>query len=251
MAVKKVAVVTGGGTGIGAASALTLLKNNWNVVISGRRHDLLESILSSNPEEAKSLKAIPADVTKEDDVRNLFSSTVSFFGRVDLLFNNAGASLPATEIDQVTLEDWNRIIDVNLTGMFLCAREAFKNMKSQNPIGGRIINNGSIAAYAPRPKSAPYTASKHAVSGLTKSIQLDGRAYKIACSQIDIGNADTEIGNSVSKGALQADGSVKTEPLLDVNHVAEAILYMANLPLDANVANMTLLATNMPFVGRG
>lgn len=247
----RIALVTGGGSGIGAEVAQVLANNGWKVVISGRRQEALELIISKNKKSSGELTAITADVTDEKSVKNLFSEVKDKYGRLDLLFNNAGMGAPAVEIDQLSLGDWNKVVAVNLTGVFLCTKEAFGLMRSQDPRGGRIINSGSISAYMPRPLSIAYTATKHAISGLTKTTQLDGRKFDIACSQIDVGNAATEIGSAAGQGALQADGSVRPEPLIDPAEVARAVLYMASLPLGANVANMTIMATKMPFVGRG
>lgn len=247
----RIALVTGGGSGIGAEVAQVLANDGWKVVISGRRQEALELIISKNKKSSGELTAITADVTDEKSVKNLFSEVKDKYGRLDLLFNNAGMGAPAVEIDQLSLDDWNKVVAVNLTGVFLCTKEAFGLMRSQDPRGGRIINSGSISAYMPRPLSIAYTATKHAISGLTKTTQLDGRKFDIACSQIDVGNAATEIGSAAGQGALQADGSVRPEPLIDPAEVARAVLYMASLPLGANVANMTIMATKMPFVGRG
>jgi len=247
----RIALVTGGGSGIGAEVAQALANDGWKVVITGRRQEALESVISKCKKSSGELIAITADVTDEKSVKNLFSEIKDKFGRLDLLFNNAGTGAPAVEIDQLSLDDWNKVVAVNLTGVFLCTKEAFGMMRSQNPQGGRIVNNGSISAYMPRPLSIAYTSTKHAISGLTKTTQLDGRKFNIACSQIDVGNAATELGSAAGQGALQADGSVRSEPLIDPAEVARAVLYMASLPLEANVANMTIMATKMPFVGRG
>ncbi len=247
----RIALVTGGGSGIGAEVAQALANDGWEVIITGRRQEALESVISKSKKSSGELIAITADVTDEKSVESLFSEVKDKYGRLDLLFNNAGTGAPAVEIDQLSLDDWNRVVAVNLTGVFLCTREAFGMMRNQDPQGGRIINNGSISAYMPRPLSIAYTATKHAISGLTKTTQLDGRKFNIACSQIDVGNAATEIGSAAGQGALQADGSVRSEPLIDPAEVARAVLYMASLPLEANVANMTIMATKMPFVGRG
>ena len=247
----KIAIVTGGGSGIGANVALELAKDGWTVVVAGRRKEVLDSFIANSGIATSSFYAVSADVSDESSVKALFSQVVEKFGRVDLLFNNAGIGAPAVEIDQLSLDEWNKVIAINLTGAFLCTREAFRTMRNQNPQGGRIINNGSVSAYVPRPLSIAYTTTKHAISGLTKSTQLDGRAYDIACSQIDIGNAATDLGSGTAAGALQADGSVKAEPLMDVIEVGRAVTYIASLPLSANVANMTIMATKMPFVGRG
>jgi NAD(P)-dependent dehydrogenase (short-subunit alcohol dehydrogenase family) len=247
----RIALVTGGGSGIGAEVAQVLANDGWKVVITGRRQEALESVILKSKKSSGELIAITADVTDEKSVKNLFLDIKDKYGRLDLLFNNAGTGAPAVEIDQLSLDDWNKVVAVNLTGVFLCTKEAFGMMRNQDPQGGRIINNGSISAYMPRPLSIAYTATKHAISGLTKTTQLDGRKFNIACSQIDVGNAATEIGSAAGQGALQADGSVRSEPLIDPAEVARAVLYMASLPLEANVANMTIMATKMPFVGRG
>jgi NAD(P)-dependent dehydrogenase (short-subunit alcohol dehydrogenase family) len=246
----KKAVVTGAGSGIGKAVALALLREGYNVALAGRRRDMLEKTAaeSSNPTQAL---VVPADVRNADSVSSLFARVKENFGRLDLLFNNAGIFVPGIEMDELSVAQWKDMVDTNLTGSFLCAREAFRIMKSQDPRGGRIINNGSISAHAPRPNSVPYTATKHAITGLTKAISLDGRRYDIACSQIDIGNADTGIAAIFAKGVPQANGQIAVEPLMDLVHVASAVLYMANLPLDTNVQFMTIMAAKMPFVGRG
>ena len=246
----RVAVVTGAGSGIGRGVALALAGAGWRVVLAGRRADVLAKVVADGPPGAV-LDAVPTDVTDEQAVRALFDGAVERHGRVDLLVNNAGRGAPATDIDQISLADWQGVVDVNLTGMFLCLREAFRVMRHQDPQGGRIINNGSISAHAPRPRSLAYTATKHAVSGLTKQVQLDGRPYGISCGQIDIGNALTAIGSGVAEGAAQADGSVRHEPTMPVDDVARAVLLMADLPPGSNVATMTILATAMPYVGRG
>jgi NAD(P)-dependent dehydrogenase (short-subunit alcohol dehydrogenase family) len=247
----RIAVVTGAGTGIGAAVALALAGDGWVVVMAGRRPDALASVAERGAESRGILDPVPADVTDEASVRALFDLAVERHGRVDLLFNNAGTGAPAHDLDTVSLAEWNAVVAVNLTGAFLCTREAFRVMRNQRPRGGRIINNGSISAHAPRPLSVAYTATKHAIAGLTKSTSLDGRAYDIACGQIDIGNAATELTERMAAGVLQADGSVRPEPRMDVADVARAVLYMAGLPLDTNVLTMTVMATKMPFVGRG
>lgn len=247
----RVALVTGAGTGIGKAAALALLRDGYRVVLAGRRAEPLEqAVKDAGPDAARAL-VVPTDVTDPAAVAALFARTRDTFGRLDVLFNNAGRASPPVPMEDLTYEQWKQVVDVNLTGMFLCAQQAIRIMKGQDPRGGRIINNGSISAHAPRPHSAPYTATKHGVTGLTKSISLDGRPHDIACSQIDIGNARTELAAKMAKGVPQADGSIRAEPLMDVAHVAGAVLYMANLPLDANVPFMTLMATRMPFVGRG
>jgi len=247
----QIALVTGGGSGIGAEVAHALAKDGWKVVIAGRRQDTLDAVIKNCEKSSGEIAAIAADVTDEASVKRLFTTIKNQYGRLDLLFNNAGTGAPAVEIDQLSLDDWNKVVAVNLTGVFLCTREAFGMMRNQEPQGGRIINNGSVSAYKPRPLSIAYTSTKHAISGLTKTTQLDGRKFNIACSQIDVGNAATEIGSGAGAGAMQADGSIRPEPLINPSEVARAISYMANLPLDANVSNMTIMATKMPFVGRG
>jgi len=246
----KVAVVTGAGTGIGKAVTLALLRDGYCVALAGRRREPLERTAAEAGHAARTL-VVPADVSDAGSVQALFAAVQESFGRVDLLFNNAGIFVPGVEIDALSVEQWKAVVDINLTGYFLCAREAFRMMKTQDPRGGRIINNGSISAHAPRPNSAAYTATKHAITGLTKSISLDGRPYDIACSQIDIGNARTEMAAPMAKGVAQANGQIAVEPLMDLAHVASAVLYMANLPLDTNVQFMTIMATKMPFIGRG
>jgi NAD(P)-dependent dehydrogenase (short-subunit alcohol dehydrogenase family) len=248
---QRIAVVTGGGSGIGAAVAQALAEDGWTVVLAGRRKEALDAVVAGGAGLAGVLDAIPTDVTDEASVRHLFETTLQRYGRVDLLFNNAGIGAPPVDIDALELEVWNKVLAVNLTGVFLCTREAFRAMRQQQPQGGRIINNGSISAHAPRPHSIAYTATKHAITGLTKSTALDGRAFDIACGQIDIGNAATDLGSGAASGTPQADGTVRPEPLMDVAEVGRAVRYMANLPLDANVATMTLMATKMPFIGRG
>ena len=246
----KVAVVTGAGSGIGRAVALGLRGEGWSVAIAGRRAEELRktaSISCGGPE----MLVVPTDVGQPEAVRALFERVKSTFGRLDLLFNNAGTGAPAIPMEDLTYEQWNNVVAVNLTGCFLCAQEAIKIMKSQSPRGGRIVNNGSIAAQVPRPYTIAYTATKHAVTGLTKSLSLDGRPFDIACSQIDIGNAATEMTAAMAKGVPQANGTMAVEPTMDVRHVAEAVLYMAGLPLDANVPFMTVMATRMPYIGRG
>jgi NAD(P)-dependent dehydrogenase (short-subunit alcohol dehydrogenase family) len=245
----KVAVVTGGGSGIGRAVALALDGAGYSVAIAGRRAAELEKTVALAGGGV--MLAVPTDVSKLEDVRALFARVKNEFGRLDLLFNNAGMGAPNVPLEDLTLEQWNAVVGVNLTGAFLCAQEAVRIMKSQEPKGGRIINNGSISAYAPRPNSAPYTATKHAITGLTKSISLDGRKHDIACGQIDIGNAVTELTVRMAEGVAQASGAVMAEPRMDLKHVADAVLYMAGLPLEANVQFMTVMATKMPFVGRG
>jgi NAD(P)-dependent dehydrogenase (short-subunit alcohol dehydrogenase family) len=247
----KIALVTGAGSGIGRATALALLKEGYAVVLAGRRPEALgQTLAEAGPDGGRAL-VVPADVSDEASVRALFEKTREAFGRLDLLFNNAGTGAPAIPLEELTVEQWRRVIDVNLTGAFLCTQAAFRLMKDQAPRGGRIINNGSISAHAPRPNSAPYTASKHAITGLTKSTALDGRKYDIACGQIDIGNAATAMTARMKEGVPQADGELAVEPTMDVAHVARAVLYMASLPLDANVLFLTVMATKMPLVGRG
>ena len=247
----KVAIVTGAGTGIGKAVAIALLQEEYQVALAGRRKERLEQALEdAGPAGARAL-VVPTDVSDPQSVRALFARTQEAFGRLDLLFNNAGINAPGIPLEELSYEQWKAVVDINLTGVFLCTQEAFQLMKSQDPRGGRIINNGSVSAHAPRPNSAPYTATKHAITGLTKSTSLDGRKYDIACGQIDIGNALTELAARMAKGVPQANGSIAVEPLMDVGHVAKAVVYMASLPLDANVQFMTVMATKMPFVGRG
>ena len=244
----KVALITGAGTGIGKVTARALLREGYKVVLSGRRREMLEQVAQ---EASDKVLIVPSNVTNPESVQALFAKTKETFGRLDLLFNNAGVGAPAISLEDLPFEKWKAVIDTNVTGSFLCTQEAFKIMKSQTPMGGRIINNGSISAHAPRPNSAPYTASKHAITGLTKSISLDGRKYDIACGQIDIGNADTEMATAMKQGIMQANGTMAVEPTIDPEHVAQAILYMASLPLNANVQFMTIMATKMPLVGRG
>lgn len=251
MAHDRVAIVTGGGTGIGKAAALAMLKDGYRVVLAGRRQTPLDEVISVSGIDHSRALAVPTDVANPTSVQALFAKTRATFGRLDVLFNNAGIGAPGVPLEELTFEQWKQVIDVNLTGLFLCTQEAFKIMKAQDPRGGRIINNGSISAHAPRPNSAPYTATKHAVTGLTKSTSLDGRKYDIACGQIDIGNAATDLAAPMARGVPQANGSTVVEPLMDVEHVGSSILYMANLPLETNVQFMTIMATKMPFVGRG
>ena len=245
-----VAVVTGAGSGIGRAAALALADRGWSVVLAGRRAEPLAQTRDLAADPAR-LHVQATDVSDRDQVEALFDGAVARFGRVDLLFNNAGTGAPPVPLEDLSLEDWRRVVDVNLTGAFLCLQAAFRRMKAQEPQGGRIINNGSISAQVPRPRSVAYTATKHAMTGLTRQASLDGRAYNIACGQIDIGNAATEMTARMSRGVLQADGSVAPEPTMDVGAVAEAVAYMAGLPLSANVQFMTVMATAMPFIGRG
>ena len=245
-----IAIVTGAGSGIGKSVALTLLKNGYSVALAGRRKDALDQAVKDSGAGARAL-AVPTDVSDPQSVKALFAKTKQTFGRLDLLFNNAGVSAPGVPLEDLTVEQWRNVVDINLSGMFFCMQEAFRMMKDQNPRGGRIINNGSISAHAPRPNSAPYTSTKHAVTGLTKSASLDGRKYDIACSQIDIGNALTEMAAKMTKGVPQANGEIKVEPTMDVQRVADAVLHMASLPLDTNMQFVTIMATKMPFVGRG
>ena len=246
----KVAVVTGAGTGIGKASALALLNAGYHVALAGRRAELLAETVKESGAGARAL-AVPTDVAKPAEVNALFAKAKEKFGSVDVLFNNAGTNAPGILFEDLTHEKWQSVVDVNLTGMFLCAQAAFRIMKEQNPRGGRIINNGSISAHAPRPDSAPYTCTKHAVTGLTKCISLDGRKYDIACGQIDVGNAMTELAARMSKGVKQANGEIAVEAMMDVKEVANAVVHMASLPLSTNVQFITIMATKMPFVGRG
>jgi NADP-dependent 3-hydroxy acid dehydrogenase YdfG len=250
MSSSKVAVVTGAGSGIGRASALALLEAGYSVALAGRRKDALDETAALGGQPERTL-AMPTDVGKPDQVAALFQATVERFGRVDVLFNNAGANAPGILFEDLSYEKWLTVVDANLNGSFLCAQAAFRIMKDQDPRGGRIINNGSISAHAPRPDSAPYTATKHAITGLTKTLSLDGRKYDIACGQIDVGNAMTELASRMSRGVKQANGSIAVEAMMDVKRVAEAVVYMASLPLDTNVQFMTIMATKMPFVGRG
>ena len=247
----KIALVTGAGSGVGRASALTLQKNGWNVVLAGRRAAELEKTVAMGSPDGGRLVAVPSDVTQPAAVAALFERIEAEFGRLDLLFNNAGMGEPAIPMDELTFEQWSNVVNVNLTGAFLCAQHAMRLMKKQRPQGGRIINNGSISAQTPRPNSAPYTSTKHAITGLTKSISLDGRAFDIACGQIDIGNAATEMTQRMTQGVPQANGTMMVEPRMDVQHVADAVLFMAGLPLESNVLTMTVMATKMPLTGRG
>lgn len=247
----KIALVTGAGSGIGRAVALSLLADGWSVVLAGRRAEPLQALAAEAASRGQTALAVPTDVTNPDSVQALFDTVERTFGRIDMLFNNAGVGAPAVPMDELPLEKWLNVINTNVTGVFLCARAAFGLMRRQVPQGGRIINNGSISAHTPRPFSSPYTASKHAVTGLTKSIALDGRAFNIVASQIDIGNALTALSERMTRGVLQANGTTDTEPMMDVSHVANAVRHMAALPLDANVLSMTVMASAMPFVGRG
>jgi len=247
----KVAIVTGAGTGVGRAAALALSRNNYAVVLSGRRRNLLEDTAKSAEGWGGNTLVVPSDVANSESVKKLFAKTHDTFGRLDLLFNNAGLGAPPVPLEDLTVDQWQKVVDVNLTGSFLCTQEAFRIMKNQDPIGGRIINNGSVSAQTPRPRSIPYTATKHAITGLTRSTALDGREHRIACGQIDIGNAETEMTKKMKDGVAQANGTISPEPTMDVEHVADAVLHMADLPLEANILFMTVMATNMPLVGRG
>jgi NAD(P)-dependent dehydrogenase (short-subunit alcohol dehydrogenase family) len=247
----KIAVVTGAGSGIGRAVAVTLNGAGYTVVMAGRRHDALKETAAMANNADGRMHCVATDVSKPDQVKALFDYVREHFGRLDVLFNNAGTNVAGVNFEDLTFEQWSTVVAANLTGSFLCAQQAFQVMKAQQPQGGRIINNGSISAYVPRPHSAPYTSTKHAITGLTKCISLDGRAYDIACGQIDIGNAATDMSARLGVGALQPNGDVVAEPRMDVQHVADAVLYMASLPLNANVQFMTVMATKMPFVGRG
>ena len=248
---EKTAIVTGAGSGIGKRVALALLREGYSVALAGRRPEPLEATAREGKSSGSRTLVVPTDVSDPAGVKALFDKTKEAFGRLDLLFNNAGVGAPGVPLEDLTYEQWKAVVDTNLTGVFLCTQEAFRIMKSQQPRGGRIINNGSISAHTPRPNSAPYTATKHAVTGLTKATSLDGRKYDIACGQIDIGNAATPMTERMTKGVPQANGETMVEPRMDVNHVASAVVYMASLPLDANVQFMTIMASKMPFVGRG
>ncbi len=250
--VGRVAIVTGAGSGVGRAAALALLRDGYSVALAGRRIETLEASIGEAEEHRERAIAVATDVGSPESVGELFARTVDAFGgRLDVVFNNAGSGSPPVNMEDLTYDQWMSVVNANLTGTFLCTQEAFRIMKDQDPMGGRIINNGSISAYVPRPNSAPYTATKHGVMGLTKATSLDGRKYNIACSQIDIGNAATEMTAAMERGILQATGDIKTEPRFDVEHVAEQVVYMANLPLDTNIQFMTIMATKMPFIGRG
>lgn len=251
MADDRVAIVTGAGSGIGRSAALALLGDGYKVTLVGRRLDALEESAGLAGNNSANALPVSADAGKPDAVTNVFKKTVDSFGRLDVLFNNAGISVRAPSLEEVTPEQWQSVVDINLTGTFLCTREAMLIMKDQNPMGGRIINNGSLSAYVPRPGSAPYTATKHGVTGLTRSTALDGRKYNIACSQIDIGNAATPMTERMSGGVPQANGDMIAEPTFDVNHVGQQVLFIANLPLDTNIQFMTIMATKMPYIGRG
>lgn len=247
---EKIAIVTGAGTGVGKSAVLALNTAGWKVVLAGRREQPLNDVASLSSHQGNCL-VVPTDVADPASVRKLFDMVVDKWGRIDLLFNNAGVSAPPVPLDELTIEQWRNVVDINLNGMFFCLQQAFRVMKNQNPMGGRIINNGSISATAPRPNSIAYTATKHAVTGLTKTASLDGRKFQIAVGQIDIGNAETEMAAVMAKGVPQANGDIRPEPLMDVSHVGSSVLYMAALPLSANVLFHTVMATNMPFVGRG
>jgi NAD(P)-dependent dehydrogenase (short-subunit alcohol dehydrogenase family) len=247
----KVAIITGAGSGVGRAVAIAFLKDGYKTVLAGRRADALAETITLSGAPAGQALAVPTDVTKADSVKVLFASTKETFGRLDFLFNNAGVNAPGVMLEDLTLEQWQAVVDTNLTGPFLCTQEAFKLMKDQSPRGGRIINNGSISAHAPRPNSVAYTATKHAITGLTKTASLDGRKYDIAVGQVDIGNALTEMAQRMTQGVPQADGEIKVEQVMDVNHVATSVLHMASLPIEANVLFLTVMASKMPFVGRG
>jgi NAD(P)-dependent dehydrogenase (short-subunit alcohol dehydrogenase family) len=248
---QKIALVTGAGSGIGRASTLALLAAGYSVVLAGRRAEALNATRRDAGAAEARCHVVPTDITDPSAVRELFAQTEKKFGRLDVLFNNAGVNVPAIAFEDLSYEQWRQVIDTNLTGAFLCAQEAFRLMKRQQPAGGRIINNGSLSAHVPRPNSAPYTSAKHAITGLTKSLSLDGRPFNIACGQLDIGNADTPLAGRMKKGVLQANGTIAPEPMIDVKHVAEAVVYMASLPLDVNIPVMTVMATRMPYVGRG
>ena len=247
----RVAIVTGGGTGVGKHSALSLVRDGYSVTIAGRRREHLEQVKAEAGEAGSRILAVPTDIGDRNAVKSLFARTMEAFGQLDVLFNNAGTGAPRVPMEDLAYKDWIAVLDVNLTGSFLCTQEAIKIMKSQDPMGGRIINNGSISAHTPRPDSVAYTATKHAITGLTKSTALDGRKYNIACGQIDIGNAETPMTGRMHNGVPQANGTVMIEPTFDVEHVANAVVTMANLPLDTNILFMTIMATDMPYVGRG
>lgn len=247
----RVALVTGAGTGIGRAAAKALLEGGYHVVLTGRRLEALHAAISQIGGNEQNCLAVACDVGKPDEVKNLFAAVNNKWGRIDVLFNNAGTGAPAIPMEELSYEQWMNVVNSNLCGAFLCSQEAIRMMKAQSPQGGRIINNGSISAHSPRPMTAPYTATKHAITGLTKSISLDGRPFHIACGQIDIGNAATEMTEKMAAGIIQADGSTKVEPRMDVDHVGQAVLQMAQLPLETNIQFMTIMATNMPYIGRG
>ena len=248
---QKISIVTGAGTGVGKSASLALADEGWTIVLAGRRKDLIEAVANEIKSRGGNALAIATDTSDTKSVKGLFEETKRAFGRLDLLFNNAGTNAPGVSLEDLSFEQWTNVVNVNLTGVFLCTQEAFRLMKAQTPMGGRIINNGSISAHVPRPGSAPYTATKHAVTGLTRSTSLDGRKYNIACGQIDIGNALTEMAARMTKGVPQADGSIQVEPVMDVSNVGKTVAHMASLPIDANVQFVTVMATNMPFIGRG
>lgn len=247
---EKVAIITGAGSGIGRSAAIALVREGYKVTLAGRRREMLERT-AERVRDQSNLLLVPTDITNPQSVKQLFEQTISKFGKVNILFNNAGTNTSNILLEDLSLEEWNRVVDVNLTGAFLCTREAFRVMKDQDPMGGRIINNGSISSQVPRPNAVVYNATKHGITGLTKSTALDGRKYNIACGQIDIGNASTDMASKMNTGVPQADGTVATEPTMDVTNVSEAVVYMSGLPLEANVLFMTVMATQMPFVGRG
>lgn len=248
---QKISIVTGAGTGVGKSASLALADEGWTIVLAGRRKDPIEAVANEIKSRGGNASAIVTDTSDAKSVRGLFEETKRTFGRLDLLFNNAGTNAPGVSLEELSFEQWTNVVNVNLTGVFLCTQEAFRLMKAQTPMGGRIINNGSISAHVPRPGSAPYTATKHAVTGLTRSTSLDGRKYNIACGQIDIGNALTEMAARMTKGVPQADGSIQVEPVMDVANVGKTVAHMASLPMEANVQFVTVMATNMPFIGRG
>ena len=248
---QKISIVTGAGTGVGKSASLALADEGWTIVLAGRRKDPIEAVANEIKSRGGNALAIVTDTSDTKSVKGLFEETKRAFGRLDLLFNNAGTNAPGVSLEDLSFEQWTNVVNVNLTGVFLCTQEAFRLMKTQTPMGGRIINNGSISAHVPRPGSAPYTATKHAVTGLTRSTSLDGRKYNIACGQIDIGNALTEMAARMTKGVPQADGSIQIEPVMDVSNVGKTVAHMASLPMEANVQFVTVMATNMPFIGRG
>ena len=248
---QKISIVTGAGTGVGKSASLALADEGWTIVLAGRRKDPIEAVANEIKSRGGNALAILTDTSDTKSVKGLFEETKRTFGRLDLLFNNAGTNAPGVSLEELSFEQWTNVVNVNLTGVFLCTQEAFRLMKAQTPMGGRIINNGSISAHVPRPGSAPYTATKHAVTGLTRSTSLDGRKYNIACGQIDIGNALTEMAARMTKGVPQADGSIQIEPVMDVANVGKTVAHMASLPMEANVQFVTVMATNMPFIGRG
>ena len=248
---QKISIVTGAGTGVGKSASLALADEGWTIVLAGRRKDPIEAVANEIKSRGGNALAIVTDTSDTKSVKGLFEETKRAFGRLDLLFNNAGTNAPGVSLEDLSFEQWTNVVNVNLTGVFLCTQQAFRLMKAQTPMGGRIINNGSISAHVPRPGSAPYTATKHAVTGLTRSTSLDGRKYNIACGQIDIGNALTEMAARMTKGVPQADGSIQVEPVMDVSNVGKTVAHMASLPMEANVQFVTVMATNMPFIGRG